>query len=91
MRGTGRSRLEVLAAWHLDGCRMALLRLQLKRSIVPTGWQLAIDGTLRHILPQAYDYSVITHPAIDQEIEQAMKEHIGLRLAVWAVFMGCLW
>jgi len=41
-------------------------------------------------LPQTYDHSVVTHPAIDQEIEQAMKEHIGLRLTVWAAFIGTL-
>src|SRR5207237_5168371 len=35
-------------------------------------------------------HSVVTHPAIDQEIEQAMKEHIGLRLTVWAAFIGTL-
>ena len=69
---------------------LVIVELYLFTGFLPTRWQVAINDTLRHILPQTYDYSVVTHPAIDQEIEQAMKDHIGLRLIVWAVFTGML-
>ncbi len=69
---------------------LVIVELYLFTGFLPTRWQVAINDTLCRILPQTYDHSVVTHPAIDQEIEQAMKEHIGLRLTVWTAFIGTL-
>jgi len=64
---------------------LAILELYLLTGFFPAGWQAAINDTLRRMLLHSYDFSAVTHPAIHQEIEQAMREHLGLRLAVWAV------
>ena len=53
---------------------LVIVELYLFTGFLPTRWQVAINDTLCRILPQTYDHSVVTHPAIDQEIEQAMKE-----------------
>ena len=57
-------------------------------------WQYAIgdaiNTAMHRLRPHAYDYSVITHPAIDQEIEGALHENIWLRIGLGAVFLGLL-
>ena len=64
---------------------LAILELYLLTGFFPAGWQVAINDTLRQLLPHSHDFSDVTHPAMHQEIEQAMREGIGLRLAVWTV------
>ncbi len=57
-------------------------------------WQYAIadaiNTAMHHLRPHVYDYSVIIHPAIDQEIEGALHENIWLRIGLGAVFLGLL-
>lgn len=51
---------------------------------LPNRGQLAINDKinceLQHIPPHRYEYSVVTRPALDQEIEQALKENTALRI-----------
>ena len=67
----------------------ALLVLVAAEAFLPAQWQSAISDRLLHGNPQ-YDYSVITHPAIDQEIEQVIHEHVGLQVALYAFFVVLL-
>ena len=73
---------------------LVLVELYLGTGLLPKAWQYTINdvvnGAVRHISSPRYDYSVVTHPAIDQEIEQALQESIWLRLSLYAVFAGLL-
>lgn len=76
----------------LKAVLVALLTLELYlfTGFLRMRWQVAINDAIPRILPPTHDYSIVSHPAINQEIELAMKEHIALRMTVWAVFGGVL-
>ena len=64
---------------------LALFEIYLCSAFLPRRWQLAIDSGIRDILPRSYDWTPITHPLLSQEIEQVLHEHIGIRIAVYAI------
>ena len=53
----------------------------------PAGWQTAIQQRLSYIRPKTLDHSVVTHPALDYEIEDMMRKHVGLKVALYAVIL----
>jgi hypothetical protein len=69
---------------------LLILELYMCTAFLPSRWQLAINdkinSELQHIPPHRYDYSVVTHPALDQEIEQALKENTSVRIFMYAMF-----
>ena len=73
---------------------LVLVELYLCTVLLPLNWQNAIcdaiNAVAHHTRTSAYDYSRLTHPAIDSEIEQVLREHIWLRITLYAVFAG-LW
>ena len=64
---------------------LALFEIDLCSAFLPRQWQLAIDSGIRDILPRSHDWTLITHPLLSQEIEQVLHEHIGFRIAVYAI------
>lgn len=44
-----------------------------------------MSHALSLVWPGHHDQSAITHPALGQEIDQALRENIGLRFAFYAV------
>jgi hypothetical protein len=59
---------------------LALVELYLCSAFLPMRWQLALS----RILPQSHDHSLITHPALEQEIEQVLRNNFALQLALEA-------
>jgi hypothetical protein len=45
---------------------------------------------LHDILPQTNDWTPTTHPLLGQEIEQVVREHGGLRIALYATTVALL-
>jgi hypothetical protein len=60
---------------------LALLELYIGTAFLPMQWQHSINGKIVQLLPQSRDWAPITHPQIDQEIEQILREHIWLRIS----------
>ena len=52
-------------------------------AFLPLSWQLAIQ----HVLPESHDYSQITHPNLEGEINQALQKHPGLRVAFYGILV----
>jgi hypothetical protein len=52
-------------------------------AFLPRSWQLAIQ----HVLPESHDYSRITHPNLEGEINQALQKHPGLRVAFYGILV----
>ena len=73
---------------------LVLLELYLCTGFLPMHWQYAINdainGVLQHLRPHAYDYSVVTHPAIDQEIDQVLRENTWMRMGLYVAFVAVL-
>ncbi len=77
---------------------LVILEIFLCTGFLPSEWQHAIDGKL----PKIYgDPMPIAHPNLDREIEDALRQNIGLRvgldlivlsiLAVNALFIRLVW
>ena len=49
-------------------------------------WQTAISGWIGTVLPHSYDYSRVTHPALEHEIDQALSQMPALKLALYSLF-----
>ena len=47
---------------------------------LPLRWQHEINRAIVHVLPEKHDWTPITHPMLEQEIEQVLREHIWLRV-----------
>lgn len=54
-------------------------------TFLPMEWQHTIDTKIPRILPASHGWTSITHPNLDLELEQVLREHIWLRIAVYAV------
>lgn len=55
-------------------------------AFLPLSWQI----TIQRVLLEAHDHSLITHPNIEGEIDQAMQRHPGLRLAFYGILIVML-
>ena len=69
---------------------LTLVEIYLCSALLPGRWQLAIDSGIQDILPRSHDWTPITHPLLSQEIEQVLHEHIGLRIAVYAITVALM-
>lgn len=66
---------------------LTLTEVYLCVAFLPIRWQRAVDASLSHILPQDRDYSAITHPELDHEIEQVLQQNPYLRIAAYAAIV----
>jgi hypothetical protein len=64
---------------------LAFFEIYLCTAFLPIKWQLAINDHMTDILPRSPDWTTVTHPLLSQEIEQVLNEHIGLRIALFAI------
>jgi hypothetical protein len=69
---------------------LTLGEVYLCTAFLPMKWQHAIDSCLRDILPKTNDWTTTTHPLLSQEIEQVLREHIGLMVALYAATLALL-
>jgi hypothetical protein len=69
---------------------LTLFEIYVCGAFLPGQWERAIDDGVRDILPKSHDWTPITHPLLSQEIEQALREHIGFRIAVSAITIAVL-
>lgn len=66
---------------------LIVAEIYLSSAFLPDAWQTAIRGALSHMSPKTFDYSVVTHPALDYEIDQVLRKNVGLRVALYAVVL----
>jgi hypothetical protein len=59
-------------------------------AFLPRDWQRTIDMETHRILPESRDWTPITHPNLDQEIEQVLHEHVWLKIALYFVTISLL-
>jgi hypothetical protein len=64
---------------------LGLFEVFLGIAFLPTQWQHAIDDRLLGSFQKSHHMVLITHPALSQEIESALREHIGLRIGIYAI------
>ena len=56
---------------------LIVVEIYICSGFLPAAWQTAILQGLSHISPKTFDYSVVTHPALDYEIEDALRKNVG--------------
>jgi hypothetical protein len=61
------------------------VEIYLCSAFLPAAWQSAIVRGLSQVLPKTFDYSVVTHPALDYEVEDVLQKNEGLRVALYTV------
>lgn len=69
---------------------LALFEIYLCTAFLPIHWQHAINDRVANILPKSSDTTPITHPFLNLEIEEVLREHVGLRTAVYAITIALL-
>jgi len=69
---------------------MVLFEMYLCIAFLPMPWQRAINDSLPNILPKSHDWTPITHPLLSEEIESVLREHVGLRITLFAVTVALL-
>ena len=69
---------------------LTLFEVYLCTTFLPDSWQRAIDDHIPDILPKSNDWTSVTHPLLSQEIEQVLREHIGIRILLYAIMVGLL-
>jgi len=55
-------------------------------AFLPMSWQTRIQ----RILPKTHDYSLITHPNIEGEVDQTLRRYPALRLTFYAILVVLL-
>src|SRR5258708_28800872 len=63
---------------------LILLEAYFCTAFLPLEQQHAINAKIPNILPQD-SQTLITHPNLDQEVDQVVREHVSLRIAIYAV------
>jgi hypothetical protein len=66
---------------------LAVAELFLCSAFAPAAWQAAIVRAFSHFSPKTLDSSVVTHPALDYEIDDMMRKNPGLRIALDGVIV----
>ncbi len=61
---------------------LVVVELFLCGAFAPAAWQAAIVRAFSHFSAKTFDYSVVTHPALDYEIDDMMRKSPGLRIAL---------
>jgi hypothetical protein len=69
---------------------LTLFEVYLCTAFLPDPWQRTIHDHIPDILPKSNDWTPITHPLLSQEIEQVLREHIGIRILLYAITLGLL-
>jgi hypothetical protein len=69
---------------------LILFEVYLCTAFLPDTWQRAIDDHIPNIFPQSNDWTPITHPLLGQEIEGVLREHIGMRIALYTITVALL-
>ena len=69
---------------------LVLFEMYICTAFLPMRWQRAVNDNLPDILPKSHDWTPITHPLLSEEIEGVLREHIGLRVALFAVTLVLL-
>jgi hypothetical protein len=64
---------------------LVLFEAYLCTAFLPIDWQHTIYKKIPRVLPESHDWTPITHPNLDQEIEQVLREHVWLRIGLYAV------
>ena len=64
---------------------LVIFEMYLMTAFLPTAWQHELNERLT-IHDFAYEQSIRTHPLLSQEIDQALRESLGLRIAVNLAF-----
>ena len=59
------------------------VELYLCAAFLPARWQASVSQSLSRVLPHRYDYSAVTHPALDLEVEQALRHRPALELGIY--------
>jgi len=52
--------------------------------------QRVINDRIPNIFPKSNDWTPVTHPLLSQEIEGVLREHIGLRIALYVITVALL-
>jgi hypothetical protein len=63
------------------------VEIYLCSAFLPAAWQIAMARGLSHISQETFDYSVVTHPALDYEFEDVLRKNVGLRVALYTVIV----
>ena len=69
---------------------LTLFEVYLCTAFLPDSWQRVIDDHIPNIFPQSTDWTPVTHPLLSQEIEGVLREHIGLRIALYTITVALL-
>ncbi|SRR6266446_1647454 len=69
---------------------LVLFEMYLCTAFLPMQWQRAINDSLLDILPKSHDWTPITHPLLSEEIESVLREHVGLRITLFAITVALL-
>jgi hypothetical protein len=65
---------------------LVLFELLLCTSFLPLDWQHAIDSQIPRILAQSHnDQSLVTHPNMSGEIEDALRNSVRLRICLYVL------
>ncbi len=59
-------------------------------AFLPLDWQHTIDMKIRRVLPESHDWTPITHPNLDQELDQVLHEHVWLKITLYFVTISLL-
>lgn len=59
-------------------------------AILPTAWQTAITQKFLHRSPNAFDHSIVTHPALGYEIDDMLKKNTTVRIAFYLLIISLL-
>ncbi len=69
---------------------LVTIELYLCTAFLPLDWQHKIDGSIPEIWPSSHDMTAITHPLLSQEIQQALHQSLGLRIALYAITIALI-
>lgn len=64
---------------------LGITEICLFSAFLPVEWQTEISGWIGKVLPHSYDYSRVTHPALEHEIEQLLNQLPALKLALYSL------
>jgi hypothetical protein len=64
---------------------LTVFEVWLSTVFLPLRWQHEINAAIVHLLPETHDWTPVTHPVLEQEIEGVLQGHLWMRVCLYGI------
>jgi hypothetical protein len=64
---------------------LCAFEIYLSTTLLPLRWQHELNAAVIRLLPHSHDWTPVTHPMLEQEIEGVLSEHLWIKVSLYGI------